>query len=164
MVSLNKLIKDYSIQLSRGNIQKAYKGIMTFMSELKTYLNKKYPDFTTSAIYPGVMDMTYFAFSPPSLKDKMLKIAIVFLHESCKFELWLAGKNRQIQAKYINLLSHKDLKGHSLSQVQPGVDSILSSVIIEMPDFDHREELRKEIESKTMAFIEDINLLLDAQQ
>ena len=161
MVSLNEHIKEYSIQLSRGNIQKAYKGIMTFMSELKASLNRKYPNYAISAVYPGYMDMTYFAFSPPSLKEMRLKIAIVFLHEPCIFEVWLAGKNREIQAKYIKDMSHKDLKGHSLSQVEPCVDAILSSVIIEKPDFDHPEELRQEIESKTMAFIEDMNLLLN---
>ncbi len=56
-------------------MQKAYKAIMTFMSGLCTYLEKKYPEYNTSALYFGYMDMTYFAFTPPGLKGKKLKIA-----------------------------------------------------------------------------------------
>ncbi|MGE5422325.1 MAG: DUF7000 family protein, partial [Ignavibacteriales bacterium] len=38
MDTLNNCIREYTIQLSHGKIQKAYKGIMTFMSGLSKYL------------------------------------------------------------------------------------------------------------------------------
>ncbi len=125
MDSLNNHIQEYKIQLSKGHIQKAYKGIMTFMSGLKIYLEKGYPDYVTSALYFGYMDMTYFAFTPAFLKKKKLKIAIVFLHEQGRFEVWLGGSNRKIQAEYIERISHKNIGKYILSQVFPGVDSIM---------------------------------------
>ncbi|MDD4089984.1 MAG: hypothetical protein PHP29_09875 [Tissierellia bacterium] len=38
MQSLNDFINEYTTQLRKGQIQKAYNGIMTFMSELKNYM------------------------------------------------------------------------------------------------------------------------------
>lgn len=156
MDSLNNHIKEYTIQLSKGQIQKAYKGIMTFMSGLRTYLEGMYPEYTASALYFGYMDMTYFAFTPSHLKNKKLKIAIVYLHEQCRFEVWLGGSNRKIQAEYIKLMSGKSLGDYKLSQVIPGVDSIIETILVEQPDFDHPEELKKHIDRKTIEFVNDI--------
>lgn len=160
MESLNEHIREYSIQLDKGHIQKAYKGIMTFMSALKSYLESNNPDYLASALYPGYMDMSYFAFTPPALKKMKLKIAIVFLHEECRFELWLAGNNRQIQAEYSELLGNIDLGKYTLSEIQPGVDSIVTSSIIEKPDFDDPENLKKIIEENTIEFAEEILSLM----
>jgi hypothetical protein len=80
MQSLNKSVREYTAQLQHGQIQKAYKGIMTFMSSLKTYLESCHPDHAVSGLYFGYMDMTYFAFTPLELKQRSLKIAIVYLH------------------------------------------------------------------------------------
>ncbi len=161
MDSLNDHIREYKAQLEKGQIQKAYKGILTFMSDLKAYLERKYTDYTLGALYFGYMDMTYFAFTPAVLKNKQLKIAIVFLHEECRFEVWLAGNNRKIQADYIKLLSHANIGRYHLSQIRPGVDSIIASSIIEQPDFDNLEELKNDIEVKTIAFVKDINAMIE---
>jgi hypothetical protein len=161
MDSLNEQIREYTIQLGNGHIQKAYKGIMTFMSDLRAYLEGKYPDFTAGALYFGYMDMTYFAFTPSELKNRKLKIAIVYLHEECRLELWLAGSNRQIQADYIELLSRKNIGGYSLSQIHPGIDSIIAASIVERPDFDDAEGLKKQIEEKTMEFVNNITIILN---
>ena len=64
MESINEYIKEYATQLRKGQIQKAYKGILTFMSELRSYLESRYPDYTAGSLYFGYMDMTYFAFTP----------------------------------------------------------------------------------------------------
>ena len=135
MNSLNKDIAEYTGQLSKGKIQRAYKGIMTFMAELKATLEQQYPDYSAGALYFGYMDMTYFAFTPPELKNKKLKIAIVYLHEQGRFEVWLAGNNRQIQAQFIEKLSKINTGGYNLSQVSPGVDSIIESILVEQPYF-----------------------------
>ncbi len=118
---------------------------MTFMSGLRTYLESMYPDYTASSLYFGYMDMTYFAFTPYDLKNKRLKIAIIYLHEQGEFEVWLSGSNRKIQAEYIKLLSGKNLGKYKLSQTLSGVDSIIESTLAEQPDFDHPEELKKHI-------------------
>lgn len=164
MESINECIKEYATQLSKGQIQKAYKGIMTFMAELRAYLESGYPDYTAGSLYFGYMDMTYFAFTPANLKNKKLKIAVVYLHEKGVFEVWLAGNNRKIQAEYIELMSSGNIGKYKLSQVIPGVDSIIESTLVEKPDFDHPEELKKQIEKKTMEFIKDITSILDELQ
>ncbi len=154
-------IQEYQKQLNKGHIQKAYAGIMAFMSSEKSYLTDKYPEFSTSSLYFGYMDMTYFAFTPIHLKEKKLKIAIVFLHEACRFEAWLAGSNRKIQTEVINQLSEKNLGKYQLSSVSPGIDSIIDSVLVEKPDFDKPDALRYQIEEKTIEFIEDMTLLVN---
>ena len=164
MESINESIKEYATQLSKGRIQKAYKGILTFMSEIRSYLESKYPDYTAGNLYFGYMDMTYFAFTPVGLKNKKLKIAVVYLHEKGVFEVWLAGDNRKIQAEYIALMSSENIGIYKLSQVIPGVDSIIESTLVEEPDFDHPEALKRQIEKKTMAFVKDIISVLDKPQ
>ncbi len=156
MDSLAHHVQEYKNQLSQGHIQKAYRGIMAFMSDLKSYLERKYPDYTTGSLYFGYMDMTYFAFTPSALKNLKLKIAIVFLHEECKFEVWLAGNNRKIQADFIEFLGQKNIEKYTLSQIQPGVDSIIVSTIVETPDFADLDALKKKIEEKTIEFIKDM--------
>ncbi len=160
MDSLNIHIQEYKKQLSRGHIQKAYKEIMDFMSDLRAYLISRHPDYTASALYFGYMDMTYFAFTPSNLKNMKLKIAVVFLHQEGRFGLWLAGNNRKTQAEYIKLLSQKDIGGYKLSKVQPGEDSIIVSPIVEKPDFNDPEEMKKQIEIKIIKFAEDIYYIL----
>jgi hypothetical protein len=161
MSSLNDDIREYRLQLKEGCIQTAYKGIMMFMSGLKSHLEKDYPNFSTSALYFGYMDMTYFAFTPAYLKERKLKIAIVLLHEQGRFEVWLGGTNRKIQGEYIKRLSQNNLGEYQLSRVHPGVDSIIEAVIVEQPDFERQEALRDQIEEKTIKFINDMRSLLD---
>lgn len=161
MDTLNNYIREYKIQLSKGQIQKAYKGIMTFMSGLSTYLESRYPDYTVSALYFGYMDMTYFAFTPADLKIKKLKIAIVYLHEQGIFEVWLTGSNRKTQAEYIELMRCRNIGKYKLSQVLPGVDSIIEAGLVEKPDFDYPEELKKQIERKTIEFVNNITSILN---
>lgn len=161
MESLNNLISEYTDLLKKGMIQKAYKSIIDFMSGLKTYLGKKHYDYTISSLYLGYMDMTYFAFTPDVLKNSKLKIAIVYLHEESRFELWLAAANRQIQADYIDLFSEKDIGSYTLSKIEPGVDAIISAIIVEEPDFENEDELRYKIEIATLEFIEDMIKFLE---
>lgn len=160
MQSLNESVREYTAQLQLGQIQKAYKGIMTFMSGLKTYLESRHPDYAATGLYFGYMDMTYFAFTPLELKQRSLKIAIVYLHEQNRFELWLGGANRRVQAEYIELFKGEDLDCLILSEVKSGVDSIIELQIVEEPDFDHPEDLMLAIESKVIEFTEKIREIL----
>lgn len=152
MTSLNKAISEYQRHLQKGQIQLAYKGILSFMSELKAHLEAGIPGYAASGLYAGVMDMTYFAFTPADLRNQKLKVAIVYLHEENRFELWLAGNNRQIQAEWIERLGRMDVSPYRLSEVKPGVDAILSSTIMENPDFDHPADLEEQIGRETVAF------------
>ncbi len=159
--TLREDIREYHALLKAGSIQKAYRGIMGFMANLKVYLEKKYPTYLTSALYLGYMDMTYFAFTPESLKNKKLKIAVVFLHEECRFDVWLGATNRRIQSDFIDKLRNQDLGAYQLSAVGPGVDSIIESILVDEPDFDRLDELKTRIEDKLLPFIEDVAALLE---
>ncbi len=160
MDSLNKEIKEYTLQLSQGHIQKAYRGILSFISELRTQLERNHPDYTLSAMYTGYMDMSYFAFTPLDLKRKKLKIAIVYLHAENRFEVWLSGTNRQIQAEVIEILREKDVKQFKLSEVGPGIDSIIEYPIIKKPNFNKPEQLKQQIEINSLLFIKEMEKLL----
>ena len=156
MRSLNDNIQEYRVQLRKGHIQKAYAGMISFMSELRQYLMKAHPEYIASSLYAGYMDMSYFSFTPADFKEKNLKIAIVYLHEKGIFEVWLAGNNKKIQSEYIELLSHRDIGNYVLSKPDPGVDSIIESILVETPDFDNYLELKVEIEMKLIEYIKDI--------
>ncbi|NLE95183.1 MAG: hypothetical protein GX600_05810 [Dehalococcoidia bacterium] len=158
---LNDAVRAYTRQLNEGQLQQAYRGIMAFMSQLKTRLERAFPDYASSAVYPGYLDMTYFALTPPVLKQRNLKIAVVYLHQECRFEVWLAGANRKVQADYVQLLSGRELGRFTLSQVQPGVDAIIASPLIEHPDFDRTEDTQSQIEATLADFIRDIISLLE---
>ena len=162
MDKLNSLVKEYTLQVGKGDIRKAYKGILAFMSGLGAYLKERHPDCAVSALYPGYMDMSYFAFTPAGLRDKKLKIALVYLHEAGRFEAWLSGSNRKVQAEYISLLSRRDTGRYQLSKPAAGVDSIIEFILLEQPDFDHPRELREQLENGLMLFIRDITLMLGA--
>ena len=160
MDTLNSNIQEYQRQLEKGQIQKAYKGLMTFMSGLAADLQSRHADYAVSALYPGYMDMTYFAFTPPALREQKLKIAVVYVHEKNTFEAWLAGSNRKVQADTIARLSGKSLGGYTLSTVSPGVDSIIEATLAATPDFDAPETLQQTLESRVLAFIRDMEKLL----
>jgi hypothetical protein len=157
MVSFHESMIEYRNQLKKGIIQKAYQGLMEYFGSLKSYFKKKHPDYyVSSSIYYGYMDMTYFAVNPPLLKEKKLKIAIVFLHELFRFEVWLGGYNKSIQKKYWNLIKEEDWDNYNVPSSIEGVDSIIEYVLVENPDFRDLDSLTNKIENGTINFIEDI--------
>ncbi|GEM_PF-211773 len=159
--SLNADIKEYTVRLSEGRIQRAYKGIMGFMAGLKAALETRLPEHAASALYFGYMDMTYFAFTPAELKNKKLKIAVVYLHEENRFELWLAANNRQIRAEVIERLRHKNTGAYVVSQAGAGVDSIIASAVAGQPDFDRPDMLRGLLIAKFKEFEYDMLCVLN---
>ncbi len=160
MEGLNDAVRDYTEQLGKGQIQKAYRGILTFMSSLARRLGDKYPNCSPGSLYPGLMDMSYFTFTPPELSDRKLKIAIVYLHAQTRFEIWLGGMNRKVQSETIRRLSRQDLGKYRLSKPAPGVDSILEAVLIDQTDFDRPEEMSESIRTGVIAFIRDVLLIV----
>jgi hypothetical protein len=153
-------MKEYKKQLEQGAIQKAYKGLMEYIMDLRTHFLNKYPDYFVSGIYHGYMDMTYFSFIPESLKARKLKIAIVFIHETCRFEAWLAGYNKQVQTKYWKLIKESDWKKYHLVSTTKGADSIIEYILVDNPDFSDLEALTKQIEAATLVFIKDVESFL----
>jgi hypothetical protein len=157
MDSFLECIEEYRKQLEKGKIQKAYRGLMDYLADLRTYLTQKYPDyFVSSSTYFGYMDMSYFSFTPRSLKDRGLKIAVVFVHETFKFEIWLAGYNKQIQTKYWKLIQSSGWEKYHLVSTPIGADSIIESSLVNAPDFGDLAALTRQIEVETLKFIEDV--------
>ena len=140
MESFHEYMKEYRKQLGKGSIQKAYRGLMDYFMDLRTYFKNKYPDYVISgSIYYGYMDITYFSFFPKTLKQQNLKIAIVFLHEPFRFEAWLAGYNKQVQEKYWKLLKESGWNKYTIVSTIKGVDSIMEHVLVDHADFSDLE-------------------------
>ncbi|TFG21877.1 MAG: hypothetical protein EU533_04925 [Promethearchaeota archaeon] len=157
MVSFHESMIEYRDQLKKGMIQKAYRGFMEYFGSLRSYFKKKYPDYSVSgSIYFGYMDMTYFAVNPPKLKEWKLKIAIVFLHEEFRFEVWLGGYNKDVQKKYFDLIKEKNWEKYHVPSSIDGIDSILEHILVDDLDFRDLNSLTTQIERGTMNFMKDV--------
>jgi len=157
MVSFHESMIEYRKQLNKGLIQKAYRGLMEYFSSLRSYFKKKYPDYAVSgSIYFGYLDMTYFAINPSLLKDRKLRIAIVFLHEEFRFEVWLGAYNKTIQKKYWDLVRKEIWNKYRVPSSLKGIDSIIEYILVENPDFRDLNALTTQIETGIMKFIKDI--------
>jgi hypothetical protein len=156
MDKLNQHINYYNEQLNQGHIQKAYRGIMEMMSQLKTTWDTHYPETPSGALYAGYMDMTFISVKPAVLSDMDLRISIVYLHESHTFEAWLVARNRKIQSQIHSQLKNKKLGKFNLTELGPGIDSIIAMTLEDEPNFDQIEELIGEIIDKTQHFISDM--------
>ncbi len=142
--------------MEKGDIKEAYKGLMDYLMELRTYFKNKYPDYIVSGIYYGYMDMTYFSFFPEALKLQKLKVAIVFIHDTCRFEVWLAGYNKQVQTKYWKLFKESDWNKYRIPSTIKGVDSIIEYNLVKDPNFSDLDTLTSQIEKGTLTFIKDV--------
>ncbi|MBI5295327.1 MAG: hypothetical protein HY869_07610 [Chloroflexi bacterium] len=157
MESFHEHVAEYRKQIEKGFISKAYKGLMEYVLNLRTYFKNKYPDyFVSGSVYFGYMDMTYFSFYPQSLGQRKLKVAIVLIHESMRFEVWLAGYNKQVQSKYWKIFKESNWDKYHIVPTTKGADSILEYLLVDDPDFRDLDKLTKQIESGTMKFIADV--------
>lgn len=141
MKTLNELICDYTNHLQQGEMQLAYMGIFEFIGKLRAEFIKIHPHYDVSGIYQGYMDMSYFSFSTKSLKDKGLKIAIVYLHEKGDFEVWLSARNRYIAKSFASILN-SNIKGdikvfHDINNP----DAVIECILTLTPNFEDQSSL-----------------------
>ena len=161
MMSFPECVDEYKRQMEKGVIPKAYRGLMEYIIGLKNYFANKYPEYAFPGnLYSGYMDMSYFALYPVLLKEKKLKIAIVFLHEEFRFEVWLSGVNKQIQKKYYKFMKDNDFQKYRVVPPAKGVDAVIEHILFENPDFKDLDGLTKRIEEETLLFIHDIEEFL----
>ena len=161
MESFNECVNEYRKQMQKGSIQKAYQGLMEYTLALRTRFSKSYPDWAPGNVYHGYMDMTYFPLFPPSLKSRKLKIAIVLVHTTVRFEVWLTGYNKQIQSQYWKLLKDGNWNKYRIPLSIKGVDSITELTLVENPDFRDLDALTQQIEKQVLIFIHDIETFLN---
>jgi hypothetical protein len=152
---------EYKKQMKKGAINRAYKELMDYIIQLRTYFKNTYPEYSVPGnIYYGYMDMIYFPLLPKKLKDRKLKIALVFIHNTCRFEVWLAGYNKQVQLKYWKLFKQSGWGKYNIVSTTKGVDSIIEYILVDDPDFRDLDTLTKQIERKTLKFIKDVESFL----
>ncbi len=164
MESLRECVDEYRRQVQKGAVPKAYRAILDYIMSLRTHFADSYPDhFVSGSVYQGYMDMTYFAVVPQALKRRSLKVAVVFVHPTCRFEVWLAGYNKRAQEKYWQLIGQSQWHKYQRVETTQGADSILEHVLVETPDFSKPSALTRQIESGTVRFIKDIDDFLARQ-
>lgn len=157
MRSFPESMNEYKKQLKKGDIQEAYQGLMEYFRDLRSHFKNRYPDYSVSgSIYYGYMDMTYFSLFPESLKRRKLKIALVFIHDVFRFEVWLSGSNRDVQAEYWELLKGSGWDKYHLASNPKAEDYVIDHILINDPDFRDLEALTRQIESGTLEFISDV--------
>jgi hypothetical protein len=167
MGTLDKVIQELRRRLGEGAIQRAYRGIVSYMAHLRTVFAAQQGEGTVSGLYQGYFDMTYFALFPDALKKRQLKLAIVFNYQTFRFEVWLAARNRQLQRRYWELLHAAGYKKHPLVEPGMGIDAIVEVVLAENCSWDAEDHLTAQIIEGVKIFERDIVAFLskvDAQQ
>jgi hypothetical protein len=161
MEHFHSSIPEFHAQLKIGKIQKAFRGIINYMMALKTHLKSKYPSFSTSSnLYIGTMDMTYFSFTPTHFSDMGLKFAVVFSYSTFRFEVWLSAVNKKVQKQYWKQIKELEHEPYHIVPTIQGYDSILECILVDQPDFVDLDQLTLEIERGTIKFIDDIDRIL----
>lgn len=126
-----------------GDLQIAYEFLLKHLMATKAVFEKRYGEkYSYGNIGPGYLDITYFPFATPYLKEQKLRFGVVLNHEKMQFELWLMGKNAAVQKQYWQLL--KSSKWNQDQETMPKY-SILEAVLVENPNFDQVDELTKQI-------------------
>lgn len=92
------LLACYRNLLQTTQLQKAYQEWLRWFRFLRGELENQMPEFKfQAAVAENGMDYAYFQFASFPLKEKGLKIAVVFLHREFRLEVWLSGVNRKSQ-------------------------------------------------------------------
>ena len=164
MQTIQEDMNELREQLRTGAIQKAYRALLAYMTDLRTHFKNRYPSYSISGLYQGFMDMTYFAIVTPSLKKRDLKIAIVFNYEAFRFEAWLSGTNRQVQRKYWELIRDSRWTEYRVVTPAKGIDSIIECNLAEDFDFGDLDSLTASIEGKAVEFIDNVERFLSGYE
>jgi hypothetical protein len=70
--------------------------------------------------------------------------AIVFIHATFRFEVWLAGYNKQVQTKYWKLFKESGWNKYHIVSPAKGADSIIEHILVDNPDFSDLDILTNE--------------------
>lgn len=156
MSTLDHDIQELQNRLKEGSVQRAYRGIIAFMSRLR----KTFADFrgesAVSGLYQGYFDMTYFALFPEGLKVRDLKLAVVFNYETFHFEAWLSARNRKVQRYYWEILNRAGYEQHPLVEPSVGIDAIVMAVLATSYSLEDEANLTVRIVEGVAAFERDL--------
>ena len=152
--NLNYFVSAYKEVMKNGDVQVAYAELVKYVQKLKTVFAKDLSDtYSVGNVFQGYMDYTYFYLSNDFLKDKKLKLGLVFNHNHVRFEAWLFGQTKDVQENYWKLLKNtKWINGSKMPQY-----SIFEVVLVDSPDFDDLDRLTESIKNKLVSVAEDIS-------
>lgn len=156
MKSLNESIRAYTATVTQGDIPLAYRGILDFMGSLRARFIKS--GYEVSGLYPGYMDMSYLAVNTSRLKGQGLKIAVVYLHATGRFEVWLSARNRGLTERYAT--TFQAISGFHDDQNR---DAIIERTLTPTPNFDEPEQLAEWIEREVKRFIQEVEATLEGE-
>lgn len=152
--TINDSVAIYKEQLSTSDIQKTYEFLMRYMMKIKESFKKNYSEkYSCGSVSPGYMDFTYFPFSDNYLHETKLRFGIVLNHKELQFELWLMGRNAEIQKEYWELLKTSTWNKNQTSMPKY---SVLEAVLVDNPDFDNINELTAQISSAADELAQEI--------
>ncbi len=161
MVSLDKDISELRHRLADGSVKRAYKGIVSYMSRLRKVFADQRGEREISGLYQGYFDMTCFGLFPDALKERELKLAVVFNYETFGFEVWLAARNRKVQKHYWELLSNSGYDTYKLVKPAVGVDAIVMAILVADYSLERENTLTEKIIEGVKLFEQDIESFLD---
>ena len=164
MPSQRESMKEFRRLLEQGSLQRAYRALISYMMGLRTHFKNRYGSSFVSGLYQGDMDMTYFALFPPSLRDRNLKVAIVFNYDAFRFEAWLSARNQEIQRRYWELFKDTNWPGYRIAAPAKGVDSILECDVASDFDLDDPDALTAIIEESALALMNRVEGFLSTAQ
>lgn len=158
----NLLMEYYTQQIAYHNLEKGYRLIMDTLLSLKRELIRSHPNYALSQLYQGYLDMSYIGIVTDLLKQYNLKIAVVYIHATRCFEVWLAAKNRTIQEQYRTKLRTVVKKPYCLKENQAGEDAILSTLLESAIDFSDTTLLAEQLHKKLERVIDEMHSMLKA--
>lgn len=99
------LLEEYRTFLQTTELQKAYGEFVRMFRWLRTELERQMPDHRfQNAVSGNAVDFAYFTFSDETLRQKGLKLAVVFDAGSFRLEVWLCGVNRAAGRRWAGAL------------------------------------------------------------
>lgn len=153
------LLSEYKELLQTTNLRESYQEFIKLFRYIRVALEKSMPEYKFQGnIVENGMDYSYFLFTNKNLKEKGLKMAVVFAHSNFQFEVWLSGYNRNYQSKYYDLLKGKNIP-FELTDNPTRKDYILRVKLEESVDLSDESLLIKEIKSisnKLLMFVETL--------
>ncbi|MEO0725901.1 MAG: hypothetical protein AAFZ63_15265 [Bacteroidota bacterium] len=128
-----------------------FRGLMDFMLRFRMRLLAHYPSgYAVSHLSPGYLDFSYFAFTPETVRQQKLKVAVVFNHQELRFEIWLCGQNKGVQKEFWTIFKESDWDKANLAPTPQR--SVLEEILVVVPDFSNEDELFKSLEAGIMRF------------
>lgn len=133
--SIQKSIEQYRRVIQKEAVRNGYAALMRFIEDLRLHLANSHPDSAVSAVQQGLMDFSYFTFTPQKFRQRKLKVVILFIHDSFSFEVWLSGQNKTVAAEALKWLHDSGWRKHELAPNAKEADYITKVCLASEVDF-----------------------------